>query len=438
MEIHDASDLRQGLSEELHARAFYDFDGAGRFIRFVYLVGNDDSAVLNYVNDYLRSRALSPVQAAEKFYRIELDGFALRVERHTEFLTISFVEKGLKVQTGISKDAFREASLPHMPFAWARNAPTAVFHAIWVEVGGRPPTKLQQSDMLQVLDSRAVASNNFSDAAAQVHFAFDIDSAGYSRVVVFNKSIEAIRMGRIVQRIVEVETYRLLSLLGLATVKACSTRLTDIEEVLNGLTNDLANEIKKPDGQVQQLLTVLSSQAADVEDIYSRTSYRLSATKAYLGILTGRLERMQLTRLSGFQGVRGFLDRRMTPAMDSCTAFSERLASLSQRINRAGALLRTQTELVIQRQNRDLLQSMDQRAKHQLRLQQTVERLSIAAVTYYGVGLVGYIAVSLPIDQWGLSLSYIKAGAVPIIALAVWMAVRKVKETLTTVAPSDR
>ena len=75
MEIHNASDLRQSLSEELHARAFYDFDGAGRFIRFVYLVGNDDSAVLNYVNDYLRS-ALVTREAAEKFYRIELDGFA--------------------------------------------------------------------------------------------------------------------------------------------------------------------------------------------------------------------------------------------------------------------------------------------------------------------------------------------------------------------------
>ena len=147
--------------------------------------------------------------------------------------------------------------------------------------------------------------------------------------------------------------------------------------------------------RVQPLLTILSSQAADVEDIYSRTSYRLSATKAYRGILTGRLERMQMTRLSGFQGVRGFLDRRMTPAMDSCTAFSDRLSSLSSRLNRAGALLRTQTELVIQRQNRDLLHSMDQRAKQQLRLQQTVERLSIAAVTYYGVGLVGYVASRL-------------------------------------------
>lgn len=44
MEIHDTSALRQSLSEELHARAFYDFDGAGTCIRFVYLVGSDDSA----------------------------------------------------------------------------------------------------------------------------------------------------------------------------------------------------------------------------------------------------------------------------------------------------------------------------------------------------------------------------------------------------------
>ena len=106
------------------------------------------------------------MQAAEKFYRIELDGFALRVERHTEFLTISFVEKGLKVQTGISKDAFDETNLLHIPFTWARNAPAPLFHAIWVEVGGRPPAKMRQSDMLKVLDCRAVASNNFSDASA--------------------------------------------------------------------------------------------------------------------------------------------------------------------------------------------------------------------------------------------------------------------------------
>ena len=144
-------------------------------------------------------------------------------------------------------------------------------------------------------------------------------------------------MGRVVQRIVEVETYRMLALLGLTAVKEYSSELASVEEALKELTSDLAKEIKKPDGQVQRLLSILSSQAAEVEDIYSHTSYRLSATKAYLSILTGRLERMQLTRLAGFQDIRGFLDRRMTSAMDSCKAFSEQLSNLSQRISRAGS-----------------------------------------------------------------------------------------------------
>ena len=97
-------------------------------------------------------------------------------------------------------------------------------------------------------------------------------------------------------------------------------------------------------------------------------------------------------------------------------------------------MLRTQTELVIQRQNRDLLKSMDERAKHQLRLQQMVERLSIAAVTYYGVGLVGYVATSLPIAEWGLSLTDIKAVSVPVIAFSVWAAIRRVKDVVTGAA----
>ena len=121
--------------------------------------------------------------------------------------------------------------------------------------------------------------------------------------------------------------------------------------------------------------------------------------------------------------------------MQSCSAFSERLTSLSQRISRAGELLRTQTELVIQRQNRDLLQSMDERAKHQLRLQQMVERLSIAAVTYDGVGLVGYVAVSLPISDWGLTRGHIKALSVPIIAITIWFAIRRVKGAVVGRSP---
>jgi uncharacterized membrane-anchored protein len=429
--------LRRTLSDELHARAFHDFDGAGRVIRFVFLVGNDDRAAVSYINEFMVKNRLPVLDGGTNFCRHEMAGYALRIERHTEFLTISFLQSGLKAATGLAANAFDEELLGHMPFVWARQTPAPLFHAIWVEVGGKPPRRLSQQTMIEHLESRAVASNNFSDLAAQVHFAFDIDNSGFSRVVIFNSAIVGSRMGRIVQRVVEIETYRLLALLGLSTVKAFSGRLGAAEDLVSNLTNDLAEQIKLPDGQVQTLLSILSTQAAEVEEIYSQTSYRLSATTAYLKILNARLDGMRLARLSGFQGVRGFLDRRMAPAMQSCSAFSERLSSLSRRISRAGQLLRTQTELIIQRQNRDLLQSMNERAKHQLRLQQTVERLSIAAVTYYGVGLVGYVATTLPIDRWGMSLTYIKAGAVPVIAFLVWLAIRRVRETAASPEKSD-
>ena len=83
-------------------------------------------------------------------------------------------------------------------------------------------------------------------------------------------------------------------------------------------TSDLAAQIRQSHGQVQQLLSVLSAQAADLEEIYAKTSYRLAATKAYEAILMDRIASLQLSRLPGFQGVRGFLGRRMTPALDSC------------------------------------------------------------------------------------------------------------------------
>ena len=171
--------LRRVLSDELHARAFPDFDGAGRFIRFVFLVGGDDSKILAYINKFLSAEGLIPIDASEKFRRHDMAGYALRFERHTEFLSISFVEKSLRAKNGLAANAFDETALEHMPFSWARNAPAPLFHAIWVEVGGKPLGGLDQARMLEILQSRVVAANQFSDDAAQVHFAFDIDDAGF-------------------------------------------------------------------------------------------------------------------------------------------------------------------------------------------------------------------------------------------------------------------
>ena len=320
--------LRRTLSDELHARAFHDFEGAGRFIRFVFLTDGDTGAILDYINAFLDAAGRKPIPAANKFLRIEMEGDALRVEQHTEFVSISLVEKGHRRPTGLLADAF-DPAIAHLPLAWARGIPAPVFHAVWLEIGGKPPRGLTPEKMMAMMDSRAVASNHFSNGDAQLHFAFDIDAAGFSRIALFNQGISPNRMGRVVQRVVELETYRLLALLGFAAVRDNSGMLGSIERTVGDLTTDMAAQIKQAGGQVQQLLAVLSTQAADLEEIYSRTSYRLAATKAYEAILMDRIASLQFSRLEGFQGVRGFLGRRMTPALDSCRAFSERLSRLS-------------------------------------------------------------------------------------------------------------
>ena len=422
--------LRRKLSDELHARSFHEFEGGGRFIRFIFMTESTDETIIEPINRFLKKIDTPQITSKEKFKRVEMASFSLRIERHNEFVTIGFIVKGEKTRTGLAEGAFDPEVNETLPFRLIEEIPAKLFHAIWLEIGGKPPKQLTPAKVQNIIKGRSGASSLISGGEAQVHFSFDIDSNGFSRSVLFNTAIPASRLGRIVLRMVELETYRMLALLGLPTATQYINQLGQTEQKLSDLTHQLTAHISSGDEEVQELLPELSQMAAKVEQIAADTSYRLSATKAYQDIFLARMEALRISRLDGHQGLKGFLDRRMMPAMQTCVAFGERLANLSERIARAGSLLRTQTETNIQRQNRDLLASMNRRAKAQLRLQQTIEGLSVAAVTYYGVGLVGHVAKALPLQKWGLDITLFKALAVPLVALLVWMFLRKVRKAV--------
>jgi uncharacterized membrane-anchored protein len=83
-----------------------------------------------------------------------------------------------------------------------------------------------------------------------------------------------------------------------------------------------------------------------------------------------------------------------------------------------------------ERQNRQLLASMDRRARLQLRLQETVEGLSIAAITYYVVGLVGYAAKALKAAGTPVDAELASGIAIPIVAVLAALGVRYVRRTI--------
>lgn len=424
--------LRRQLNDELHARKFNNFDGTGRFIRYVYFTQGDDNKLLGDINALLKSFGLRAMGADEKFMRLEADKFAVRVERHTEFMSLSLIDMDDKPVKGLAAHAFDEAAFPHLPFDKIKALGHLVFHAIWVEICQQPAKLPTSAEMEEALQGRTVAGDHVSSGGGELYAAFDIDAAGYSRMLLMNDRIAGYRMGRVMQRVIEMETYRLMALLSLPKVKYHGPVLDKIEADLRAATRTLSKVQHDEDAaqnveEADALLSKLTGLAADVEQIYSETSYRFSASLAYQDIVNARIASLKTSRLDGYQSIGGFLSKRMQPAMQSLTAFSSRIEHLSQRIARAGQLQRSQTELSLQIQNRDLLTSMNKRTSAQLRLQQTVEGLSLAALTYYGVGLVGYVAEGLPMD---VSVKLVKAIAVPVIGLSVWFVIKRVKRSL--------
>jgi uncharacterized membrane-anchored protein len=113
--------------------------------------------------------------------------------------------------------------------------------------------------------------------------------------------------------------------------------------------------------------------------------------------------------------------------MRTCRIVAERQAILSEKLTRATNLLRTRVDVAIEQQNTKLLNAMNERASTQLRLQQTVEGLSVAAISYYVVGLLGYVfkaakEAGLPLDP-----NIAMGAAVPLSLFLVWWMVRRIR-----------
>jgi uncharacterized membrane-anchored protein len=126
-----------------------------------------------------------------------------------------------------------------------------------------------------------------------------------------------------------------------------------------------------------------------------------------------------------------YVDRRFTPAMRTCASTAARQSSLSERATRAANLLRTRVDITLEAQNRDLLASMDRRAKLQLRLQQTVEGLSVAAITYYLVSLVGYLLYAMKAAGVAMNVPVVQGLSVPVVAGLIWLGARRARRRLT-------
>jgi uncharacterized membrane-anchored protein len=268
-----------------------------------------------------------------------------------------------------------------------------------------------------------------ADGHGEVYTDFALHADGFSRMVLLAGSVTPRRLGRLVQRLLEIDTYRMAALLGLPAAREAATVLAYAERELAELAAAIrvAGRDEEP-----QLLDRLTKLAGQVESQYARTHSRFSASSAYFELVDRRIADIAESRLAGLQTIGEFMDRRLSPARATCEWATRRQDALSQRVSRISNLLRTRVEIEQQQSSQELLAAMNTRQGLQLKLQATVEGLSVVAITYYTVGLVSYLAKGAHGLGWPWSAESSAAAAIPVVALAVWWSLRRLHSKVFT------
>lgn len=384
-------------------------------------------AEMAHISALCRNYGVDPPAPNVGHVFMEAAGFRLRWERHTEFSSYTIFPDTSSVTP------FQTNGLQAVPSEWLAQLPGQMLVACHLSLV--PAAGLQQHDdecpqwVRENFEPRSVSGSHCAGKAATIWTDFKPDADGFTRFLVLDNGLEPAQAGRLVQRLLEIETYRLMALLALPIVKRLMPEIMAMENALGDLTETMAST--RDSVQEQDLLKSLSALSAQVERIIARNTYRLDAAGAYSTLVWRRIDALRETRVEGASTVREFMSRRLAPAMDTCRAIAGRLDRLSGRVSRTASLLRSRVDLALEAQNQELLASMNRRTHLQLRLQGTVEGLSVLVLSYYGVGLVHYAlsalaagGIHLPVSLLtGLSIVVV----VPAVAAGIFYIHRRVK-----------
>ena len=444
--------LRETLHNEVHARP-YERLTAPLLLSHVAMFGPPAGAAYAHMVELLRKRHLPLPAVDANHLSADLGGVHLRWEKHTEFHTCTFWKPLAETNPALASAeravdrvfdravdrAFDQTAIAELPPEWLAALPGEWLVGLHMLVLDAPGLRQSGPAMSSAL-RRLVSANLYEDSLvgaslmdgdAQVCTDFRLRADGFSRTVLATDAMNPRRLGRAVQRLLEIETYRMAALMGLPLAREVGASLVHAEQDLATVAAQIRSARRE---QEPELLRQLTQLAAEVESLYARTHARFSASAAYFELLQRRITELCEQRIETLQSLGDFMDRRLAPAMQTCAWAARRQQALSERISRISNLLRTRVEIEQQQSSQDLLDAMNRRQKAQMLLQTAVEGLSVAAVTYYGAGLVGYVAKGLKAAGVNLAPDVAVAFSIPLIALAVWFGIRRLHRSAQAAA----
>ncbi len=409
---------REALLDELHARPRPLLGAPCLVTRLDIQVAPEDmKAHGERLNEHVG------IEVGARQAAFQMGGFDVVFERRTEFITYTIIDKSP------SKEPFSAPAVDPGLNAILSGLPGQLVSAIRLHLqtskGGQPDL----DQCAAVFGHETYAASMLRGGMASVASDFKPDANGFIRFLVHDGSDNPSTRGRMVQRILEMEAYRAAAMLALPLARSAGSELDTLERALDGVSERIAaGPHASKDRDILDRLTTLAGKA---ERLRAEGDYRFAAARAYGDLVHDRNHRLREERVEGHERVGVFIERRLNPALQTCNAVSERQNALAQRVDRAVRLLTTRVQVDLEDKNAGVLDAMNRRAAAQLRLQEAVEALSTVAMTYYGVGLIHYLAKGAEEGGLPVNPTLIAGIATPVMFFGIWFGLRFIRKLIT-------
>ncbi len=414
--------LRAELQAEMNARPPAIISSPAQISHIASVTGeNSAEADRNHIAKLCQAFKIAAPSASDHQFDADFGPFRLKWERHTEYSAYTLIKEGEFAQP------FKSMPIDELPADWLHDIPGDVLTALHITIEDSASPDREGSGLTGLFDNNSMVGGIVAGGRARIWTDYQTHNDGFLRFLIKDSDLSDGSIGRLVKRVSEMETYRMMAMLALPPARDSRPKIAQLEQDLSDILQTLAFSEGTDDEQL--LLGQLSKAAAETERISASLNYRFSASKAYQELVYQRLEALRLEGISGLQRLSDFMVTRFAPAMETRDNLMRRIETLSRRTARASDLLRTRVDVALEAQNRDLLSSMDKRAKLQLRLQQMVESLSVVAISYYLLGLIAYLVKGLahtPLGTFDVDL-VLMIVFVPVVVL-VWLAVHMARK----------
>lgn len=415
--------LKEEVIEELHTRPILSASSTVQLSNLVVFQPGTEAEEIEHIQRLTEQfDAPGPTTGTGSYSQV-LGDYEIRWERHTEFSAYTFLRHAL------SDSPFTTITLNSIPEDWLDQLSGEVIALTHLEIRPGNTEPGSEDELKPLFDGHSLIGTNLELGYAKIWTSVRSNSDGAMRLLIYDNGMTHAESGRLLRNLLELSAYRTLTFLALPTCRDLLPEITLMEHKLAKMTSKLA-KLKGIDSE-KKLLKNLTAISAKLEALIAANKFRFAATEAYYGLTIDRLRSLSETPLPHGRTLEKFHHRRFIPGFRTCKSVQERMEDLSHRIGRATDLLRTNIDLALESQNQKVLKSMNKRSQLQLRLQQTVEGLSVVAISYYALNLLALLLYAFP--DFLLPHEYhktIKGVATLPMVLLVWFGIRKLKSNI--------